>query len=66
VKYFFENRLIILVKLRRTKNCVPIFGPPCITPTYLCAGALTYLLTYTVFGSVRIKPSISPKQLKIE
>jgi len=39
---------------------------------YLCAGALrpTYLLTYTVFGSVlcvmRIKPSISPKQLKIE
>jgi len=36
-----------------------------IRPTYLCAGALTYLLTHTV-GSGSIKPAISPKQLKIE
>jgi len=32
---------------------------------YSYAGALTYLLTYTD-GSGRIKPAISPKQLKIE
>jgi len=36
-----------------------------IRPTYSCARALTYLLTYTV-GSGRIKPSISPKRFKIE
>jgi len=33
--------------------------------TYSSADALTYLLTYTV-GSVRIKPAISTKRLKIE
>jgi len=36
-----------------------------ITRTYSCAGALTYLLTYTL-GSGRIKPAISPKRLTVE
>jgi len=36
-----------------------------IRPMYSCAGALTYLLTYTV-GSGRIKPAISPKRLNIK
>ena len=36
-----------------------------IRPTYSCAGALTYLLTYTD-GSGRIESVMSPKRLKIE
>ena len=36
-----------------------------IRPTYSCACALTYLLSYTV-GSGHIKPAISTKRLEIE
>jgi len=36
-----------------------------IRPTYSCADALTYLLTYSVCSG-SIKPEISPKRLKIE
>ena len=36
-----------------------------IRPTYLRAGALTFLFTYAV-GSGSIKPAIAPKRLKIQ
>ena len=37
-----------------------------IRPTYSCARALTYLFTYLNSWLGRIKPAISPKQLKTE
>jgi len=52
--------LVMNLTLCRVAGCIIS-----IRPAYSCNGAVTYLFTYTV-GSWRIKPSISPKRLKID